>query len=157
MGSGIRSGTRWWRLRKATLATLLGWAGSFVVTSPFQIAEVLRSSGSDLPLLFSALGYGFAVWVLITFAGIAIVWLLVVLPISLAVPSQWLLQHRIAVMIASVCLAFLAVSYKAHVWTHFYRNGVGLMNFWIYTCFALVFSGVTACFYLRFLSHAQDA
>jgi hypothetical protein len=144
-------------LRKATLATLLGWAGGFAATSPFQIAEVLRNSGPDLPLLLSALGYGFAVWVLITFAGGAIVWACIVVPVSLAVSPQWLLRYRVTVSIASICLAFLAVSYKVHVWTHFYRNGVGLMNFWIYACFAVVFSGITASFYLRFLSHVEDA
>ena len=149
--------TRSRRWRKAILATLLGWAAGFVATSPFQIVEVLRNSGPNFPLLVSALGYGFAVWLLITFAGVAIIWICAVLPIALFVPAHWLLEHRAWVIIASMGLSLLLVGYKVHVWTHFYHDGVGLMNFWIYACFAVVFSGVTAYCYLRFLSREQTA
>lgn len=149
--------TRSRRWRKATLATLLGWAAGFVATSPFQIVEVLRNSGPDFQLLFSALGYGFAVWLLITFAGVAIVWVCAVLPIALFVSAKWLLARRGWVIATSIVASLIAVSYKVHVWTHFYHDGVGLMNFWIYTCFAAVFSGITAYSYLRVLARDQTA
>ena len=66
--------TRSRRWHKATQATLLGWAAGFVATSPVQIVEVLRNSGPDFRLLVAALGYGFAVWLLITFAGVVLAW-----------------------------------------------------------------------------------
>ena len=140
------------RLRSATLAVLLGWAAGFLVTSPFQIVEVLRNSGSNLPLLLSALGYGFVVWIMITIAGVAAAWGCILLPIVLLVPPSWLLGHRRAVMVTGMCLSVLAVSYMVHVWTHFYHDGIGLMNFEIYAGFAVAFSGVTAYCYLRFLA-----
>ena len=146
------SGTRSGRWRKATRATFLGWIAGFVVTSPVQIIEVLRNSGSSAPLLLSALGYGFAVWLLITLAGSIAVWLGLISPIALFVSPQWLLRHRAAVIATAVCLGLLVVSYLVHVWTHFYHDGVGLMSFWIYACFVVAFSGVTAYSYLRFLS-----
>jgi hypothetical protein len=142
------------RLRQATLAMLVGWAVGFVITSPFQIVEVLRNSGSSLALLVSALGYGFAVWVMITLAGSGIVWAWVVAPVALLVPPNWLLRHRIPVIVGSMFLGVLAVCYMAHVWTHFYHDGVGLMNFEIYAGFAAAFSGVTSYRYLRSLSAA---
>jgi hypothetical protein len=147
--------TRSRRWRKATLATFLGWVSGFAATSPFQIAEVLRNSGPNFQLLFSALGYGFAVWLLITLAGVAIVWACAVLPIALFVSELWLLARSPWVIAGSIGASLLAVSYKVHVWTHFYHDGIGLTNFWIYACFATVFSGVTAYYYLRFLAHEQ--
>src|ERR1700761_5869692 len=117
------------RLRKATLATIFGWLVGFIATSPFQIVEVLRNSGSNLPLLFSALGYGFAVWMMITLLAIVLIWICITLPVALIVPSRWLLRHRTAVIATSICLSLFAVSYMVHVWTHFYHDGVGLMNF----------------------------
>lgn len=140
------------RLRKATLAVILGWAAGFALTSPFQIVEVLRNSGSSLPLLLSALGYGFAVWMMITLAGAMLVWACIALPLALAFSAQWLLRHRRLAIAASMCLSFIAVSCLVHVWTHFYHDGIGLMNFEIYAGFALAFSGVTAYSYLRSLA-----
>jgi len=140
------------RLRKATLAVLLGWAAGFIVTSPFQIVEVLRNSGSNLPLLLSALGYGFLVWMMITMAGVTVVWGGILLPIALLVPPPWLLRHRRVEIGSCMCLSVIAVSYMVHVWTHFYHDGIGLMNFEIYAGFAAAFSGVTAYCYLRFLA-----
>jgi hypothetical protein len=144
--------TRSLRCRKATWAALLGWAAGFAATTPFQIVEVLRNSGPDLQLLISALGYGFAVWLLITFAAVVIIWACVVLPVALFVSESWLLARRGLVITASIGLSLLLVSYKVHVWTHFYHDGVGLMNFWVYACFAAVFSGVTAYRYLQLLA-----
>jgi hypothetical protein len=143
---------RFLRLRKATLAMTIGWLVGFLATSPFQIIEVLRNSGSNVPLLFSALGYGFAVWMMITLVAIVLTWACVILPVALFVPSLWLLRHRAVVIGASVGLSVLTVGYMVHVWTHFYHDGVGLMNFEIYAGFAAAFSGVTSCGYLRFLS-----
>src|SRR5580704_8680559 len=102
--------TRSRRWRKATLATLLGWAAGFVATTPFQIVEVLRNSGPDLQLLISALGYGFAVWLLITFAAVVIIWACVVLPVALFVSESWLLARRGLVITASIGLSLLLVS-----------------------------------------------
>ncbi len=148
--------TRSRRLRKATQATLLGWAAGFIVTSPLQIVEVMRNSGPNLQLLFSALGYGFAVWLLITLAGVVVAWVFGVLPVSLFVHEQWLLRHRIWAIVVSMCVCLAAVAYRVHVWTHFYHDGVGLMNFWIYACFSLVFAGIAARYYLRFLAREQS-
>src|ERR1700739_1899282 len=103
-------------------------------------------------MLLSSYGVCFAVWLLITFAGVAIVWVCAVLPIALFVSAQWLLTRRAWVIATSIVARLVAVSYKVHVWTHFYHDGVGLMNFWIYTCFAAVFSGITAYAYLRVLA-----
>jgi hypothetical protein len=133
----------------------MGWAAGFAVTSPVQIVEVLRNSGSNLPLMLSALGYGLAVWLLITLTGVAAIWVGLVSPVALFVPSRWLLRHRVLVITVCVCLGVLAVSYMVHVWTHFYHDGVGLMNFWIYAGFVAAFSGVTAYSYLRFLSREE--
>jgi len=144
--------TRW---KKATRATVIGWAVGFVVTSPVQIIEVLRNSGTSASLLLSALGYGFAVWMLITLAGSAAAWLGLVSPIALCVAPRWLLRHRGAVIATAICLGLLAVSYFVHVWTHFYHDGVGLMSFWIYACFVVSFSGMTAYKYLHFLSKSE--
>ncbi|HTZ89078.1 MAG TPA: hypothetical protein VMA71_01980 [Alloacidobacterium sp.] len=149
--------TRSRRCRKATQAALLGWLAGFIITSPAQIVEVLRNSGPDFQLMTSALGYGFALWLLITFAVAALVWVCAVLPVSLFVHEQWLLQHRRAVIVVSVCLGVATVSYKIDVLGHFEHNGVGLMNFWIYACFAAVFAGIAAHFYLQFLAREQAA
>lgn len=142
-------------MRKATLATLIGWAAGFVATSPIQIIEVVRNSGPNLPLLLSALGYGFAVWLLITLAGVVVVWIGLVLPVVFFIPAQWLLRRRVPVIAVGICLGVLVVSYLVHVWTHFYYDGIGLMNFEIYACFVVVFSGVTAYSYLRFLAREK--
>src|ERR1700743_3511804 len=112
--------TRSRRWRKATLATLLGWAAGFVVTSPFQIVEGLRNSGPERQLLFSAVGYVLAVWLLITFAGVAIVWVCAVLPIALFVSGQWLLARRAWVIAASIVASLVAGRYKVPVWTDLY-------------------------------------
>jgi hypothetical protein len=140
------------RLRQATLAMLIGWMAGFFVTSPFQIAEVLRNSGSNLPLLLSALGYGFAVWMMITLAAIAVIWVCIILPIALLVRAPWLVRRRRAVIAVSMGLSVLVISYMVHVWTHFYHDGIGLMNFEIYAGFAAAFSGVTSYSYLRLLA-----
>jgi hypothetical protein len=149
--------TRSRRWHKATQATLLGWAAGFVATSPVQIVEVLRNSGPDFRLLVAALGYGFAVWLLITFAGVVLAWTCLVVPIALFVDEGLLLRHRTGVILASICLGLAAVGYKVHVWGHFEHDGIGLMNFWIYACFVVVFAGITAYYYLRFLAREQGA
>lgn len=144
--------TRTRRWRKATQATLLGWIAAFIVTSPAQIIEVLRNSGPDFPLLVSALGYGFAVWLLVTFAVVAIAWACAVTPISLFAHENWLVGHRMPVIIASICLGLVVIGCMTRVWGYFEHNGVGLTNFWIYAGFIGVFSGVTAYYFLRFLT-----
>ena len=149
--------TRSRRWRKATQATLLGWAAGFIATLPLQIVEGLRNSGLNFRLLIAALGYGFALWLLITFAGAAIVWACAVLPISLFVHEDWLLRHRTGVIVASICAGMAAVGYRVRIWGHFEHDGIGLMNFWIYACFAVIFAGIAAYYYLRFLAREQSA
>ena len=144
--------TRAQRWGKATKATLLGWAVAFLVTSPIQIVQVVRSSGHDLQLILAALGFSFAVWLLLTLAGIFIVWFCVVSPVALFCAEAPLLLHRTWVTMAAVVVGMIATRYLAHVWTYVDRAGVGAMNVWAGICFAAVFSGVTAHYYLRFLS-----
>lgn len=149
--------TRTRRWRKATQATLLGWAAGFAVTLPVQIIEVLRNSGPDFPLMVSALGYGLAVWLLVTFVVVVLAWVCVVTPVSLFVPEAGLLRHRAAIIIASLCAGVIAVSCFTRVWGYFEHNGVGLTSFWVYAAFAVAFSGVTAYYYLRLLARIPAA
>lgn len=136
---------------------MLGWAAGFIVTSPAQIVEVLRNSGPDFPLMVSALGYGFAVWLLVTFAVVLIAWTCVVTPISLFVHEAWLLRHRAAAVVASICAGLVAVDLITRVWGYLEHNGVGLTTFWVYAGFAAAFSGVTAYYYLRLLAREPAA
>lgn len=129
----------------------------FIATSPVQIIEVLRNSGPNFQLLVSALGYGFDVWLLITFAGVALVWVCGVLPVYLFVHEAWLLRHRAGVIIASICVALAAVGYRVRIWGYFEHNGVGLMNFWIYAGFAGICAGIAPYPYLRFLARELRA
>jgi len=148
--------TRSRRWRKATQATLLGWAAGLIVTLPLQIVEGLRSTGPNFRLLIAALGYGFALWLLITFAGVAIAWVCVVFPVSLFVHERWLLEHRTGVIMGSICAGVAAASCKVAVLGQLEHDGIGLMNFWIYACFAVVFAGTAAYSYLRFLAREQN-
>ncbi|HZU10391.1 MAG TPA: hypothetical protein VFA02_10870 [Pseudacidobacterium sp.] len=143
--------TRAARWRKVTRAVLLGWTVAFLATSPFQICEVWRNSGRSLTLLVSALGYGFAVWFLLTLAGALLTWICIATPIAIFIHPQRLLRRRGLVMGLSIAAALLVVAYQLHIWTHWYHDGVGLMNFAIYALFATVFSGTAAYAYLRSL------
>src|SRR5579884_1262381 len=60
-------------------------------------------------------------------------------------------NRRGLVMGLSIAAALLVVAYQLHIWTHWYHDGVGLMNFAIYALFATVFSGTAAYAYLRSL------
>lgn len=144
--------TRAQRWGKATKATLLGWAVAFLVTSLIQIVQVVRSSGHDLQLILAALGFSFAIWLLLTLVGVFLVWLCVVSPVALFFAEALLLRHRTWVTVAAMVVGILATCYLAHVWTYVDRAGVGAINVWAGICFAAVFSGVTVHYYLRFLS-----
>jgi|GEM_PF-6110876 hypothetical protein len=143
--------TRAARWCKVSWAVLIGWLAAFVVTSPFQIVEVLRNGGRSLALIVSALGYGFAVWFLLTLAGVLLCWICIATPIALLIHPGRLVSRRKSVVVLSVAASLLVVAYELHVWTHWYQDGVGLMNFAIYALFAAVFSGIAAHTYLRSL------
>ncbi|HEX3438147.1 MAG TPA: hypothetical protein VHT24_15365 [Pseudacidobacterium sp.] len=144
--------TRAQRWRKATRAVFIGWLSAFVVTSPVQIFEVLRNSGQSFTLMLSALGYGFAVWLLITLAGVSFVWICIATPAALLISPQSLLKRPLPVVVLCVVAPVLPIAYRLHVWTHLYHDGIGWMSFWIYALFAAVFSGVAIRSYLRLLA-----
>ena len=130
--------TRWRRWGKATQAAFLGWTAAFA-------------------MILAALGFGFAVWLLLTFACVCVVWLCVVSPIAFLGSEQWLLRHRCWVIAIAVVTGFLVTNYIAHAWTYMEHSGIGVMNYWAAACFAIVFSGVTAYWYLRKLNPSSQS
>ena len=144
--------TRWRQWGKATRATMLGWAMAFLLTSPIQMIQVIRSSGHDLQLILAALGFGLFLWLVLTLVGVLVVWLCVVSPIALLCSREWLMRYRCWVIAAAIVAGILAASYISHLWLSFDHAGAGAMNYWAGVCFAVIFPGVTVYRYLRRLT-----
>jgi hypothetical protein len=43
-------------------------------------------------------------------------------------------------MMTSSCIGLIVVVYEMSLRGHSERDGIGLMNFWVYVCFAIVFA-----------------
>jgi hypothetical protein len=76
------------------------------------------------------------------------------LPVSLFV-HEGCFYNIAVVMMTSICIGLIVVVYEMSLRGHSERDGIGLMNFWVYVCFAIVFAGFAVHFYLRVLAREQ--
>lgn len=134
---------------------MLGWLAGILATLPFQFLEVARNTDGDSRLLAAALGYGLAIWLLFTFAGVVIAWVVVVLPMALFVPSAFLLRRRVWVVVVSTLCAVLVVGREFRIWSVLDHPAMDLAIFWLYLVFAGVFAAVTSWFYVRLLDRCS--
>jgi hypothetical protein len=138
------------RLSKALLASLCGWIVGMAAAMPFQIAEAIRTAGSDLRLLASALGLALALWILLSLAVACFFCCFFLLPVVFTVSPEWFLQHRVLWMLLSTGFGVSLVAVRGHVWSSLDHDGVSLINFWMWGTFAASFCLTTSACYAKF-------
>jgi hypothetical protein len=144
------------RIRKALLASLLGWIAGLVASIPFQIIEAVANADAGGWTLLPDLGLALALWFPLTFAVALYCCGFFLLPIAWLVSPAWIVRHRAVWIAASPLFGLILMAVRLHVWTALYHDGVSLINFWMWAVFGAAFFLGTAVFYARFMRNLSD-
>jgi hypothetical protein len=144
------------RARFTSLArgALLGWLVGCVALAPYQFLEAARNAGwssaHSAPGLFAeVIVLSILLWAGLTFAVSTFFCCIFIAPMVWNIAPERVLAHRLAWALSWTIFGIAVIALRAHIWTAFNHDGVGLANFWLWAAFACAFFAVTAESYHR--------
>ena len=133
------------------LSSFAGWLAAWLISLLFQLPELLRNAGPGD--LVRHVSYGLALWSAFTFSVCLVIWLVVVFPGSLLLPSALVRRWRWLVMLAGSAFGVYAVGNRLGTWTGLEEGGplnpLDSQLFWMYSLFAVAYTLVTVERYAR--------
>ena len=142
------------RVRKVTLAALIGWLAGLAATFPLQLAEVLRNTNGDWKLMVASLGLGLMIWAMWTLGMAVTGWIVAGLPVALFAKPPLLLQRRTTATVVSGILGLAVVAVKFRIWEMEW-TGADYLAIRLYAVFLTTFAAATAWVYVGFLRRAN--
>ena len=135
----------WRRVAAGLLSSMTGWLAAWVLSLPFQVPELVRNANAGFLLRHLAGGLG--LWTLFTFSACMAVWLVVVLPGSLLLPSRLVRQWRWGIILAGAGCGVYTVGDRLGTWTGLIEGGplnpLDSVLFWMYSLFGVFYTLVT--------------
>jgi hypothetical protein len=143
------------RVRFSLLATLAGWLAATLLTLLyFELPELWTNAPPGG--ILSDLRAGFALWTAFTLLVSAGLWCLLILPVALAVPGEWIVRRRFRIAGCGGAGAVLLLGWRLGTWHDLIDHNDGgnpiSKLFLAYTGFAFVFAWVTTIVYARLLT-----
>jgi hypothetical protein len=153
--------SRWRRAGYAALSGLTGWLVGQVACLPVNLIIAVRDTEGQAKLFVQTLLYGMLAWGAWTMLLAMAAWLLVVLPLVMAIRPCLLVRLRFAISIAAVVAALSLAATRPAMFRD--SSAVSFLHKFAlvipYGAFALSFTLVTAWVYIllskRRLDHAE--
>jgi hypothetical protein len=144
------------RLRSVVPAAFIGWIAGWLLIMPFQLFEAARNAGlstaSTSPGLFAKLlGISLVLWTVLSLAVSCYCCCMFLSPVIWITPPEGITAHRRLWVVSNIAFGASLIGLRAHIWTAFNHDGVGLGNFWVWALFAAVFFGIAAECYFRII------
>jgi hypothetical protein len=140
------------RINKALFASFVGWIAAFAASLPFQVIEAIRVSGFTL---YTALAL--FLWLPFTLLVSFYFCSFFFLPLAWLLPASWILRHLRLWIFCNAAFGVLLPAIRLHVWTVLYRDGVSVINFFMWAIFAATFFFTTTALYAKSLRASLPA
>lgn len=150
--------SRWRRAGYAALSGVAGWLAAQIVCLPLNLLVAVRDSEGAAKLFVQTLFYGLLAWGLWSFALVTAAWLLVVLPLVMAIRPCLLVRLRMVVPVVAAVGALSLAATKPTLFRD--RSAVTFLHkyalFIPYGLLAVSFTLVTAWVYIALSKRRMD-
>jgi hypothetical protein len=137
------------RFKVLARSAFVGWIAGGTVMLPFQIAEAMRNAGLEARNRMELMLLSIALYAVLSFAVSFYSCVMFFFPMAWLFASERIIARRRLWVVLSTLFGFALMGLRAHIWTAFRHDGVGMANFWFWALFAALFFGVTAADYVR--------